>query len=632
MDTVNSRWIKSGNNIYNGNSSNVGVGSSPSYLFDVNKSSIGTTNTMRIGNSDNTNISSHAKMLIQSGGSSAGDAYINFKTENQWSIGIDNDASDIFRIVSSFDAMGATNSRLSINMSGNIFIPAITSAATEDTLLAWKKSTGEIIAIPFPAIGGGTVTSIAQGLGMLNSVNPITTTGTVGVDSTKVVLFNDTIGTGATGKIETKYHATTTFEPILTKGNLTENITGMQFNNTRQVIGGAAELSLSGTYFIPQASDTTWWGDDPLTTNELDSIRVNYMGKITTRSDEWIRNDTIYVDTSFTRIYAGTGISVTGTYPNYTVASTITQDSSKWNYNAGRATTWQKYLSNVGIGTDTTSHSKVTIFGNKTTNNLLYVSNDLDECKDSSFLYDRIGRGVFGGGLFICDIDPRKDINTKLSVMGSQVIHDSLFFGSAIGSESYAGLTLSSYENQINDNVDIAAKDNGALTITTNDNDGVSGHISLMPDGNVGIGTTNPDTNELKIYGNKTTNNLLNATNDITGTDSSFIITKLGGQIGGYIYVDSADINSGITAGMLTRNIIYNDIDNVGYDGAISIAAGIEGQILTLFSIGTGYIKLIETGTNLIIDGSGIHQLRNGANITFTYINNKWYQISVMQK
>ncbi|MFA5152601.1 MAG: hypothetical protein WC554_08595 [Clostridia bacterium] len=48
----------------------------------------------------------------------------------------------------------------------------------------------------------GTITSISQGTGMLNSVSPITTTGTIGVDTTKVVMFNDTL---TAGKIATKY-------------------------------------------------------------------------------------------------------------------------------------------------------------------------------------------------------------------------------------------------------------------------------------------------------------------------------------------------------------------------------------------------------------------------------------------
>lgn len=50
-------------------------------------------------------------------------------------------------------------------------------------------------------------------------------------------------------------------EPTLTKGNLTESVTGLQFNNTRQVIGGAADLSISSGYVIP-------------TTTQLDSYKL----------------------------------------------------------------------------------------------------------------------------------------------------------------------------------------------------------------------------------------------------------------------------------------------------------------------------------------------------------------------
>lgn len=42
-----------------------------------------------------------------------------------------------------------------------------------------------------------------------------------------------------------------TKEPIQTKGNLTESVAGLEFNATRQVIGGAAQLSLSTGYQIP---------------------------------------------------------------------------------------------------------------------------------------------------------------------------------------------------------------------------------------------------------------------------------------------------------------------------------------------------------------------------------------------
>lgn len=50
-------------------------------------------------------------------------------------------------------------------------------------------------------------------------------------------------------------------EPTQTKGNLTESVTGLQFNATRQVIGGAADLSLSSGYVIPTTTDVANWNN-----------------------------------------------------------------------------------------------------------------------------------------------------------------------------------------------------------------------------------------------------------------------------------------------------------------------------------------------------------------------------------
>ena len=49
------------------------------------------------------------------------------------------------------------------------------------------------------------------------------------------------------------------YEPILTKGNLTESVTGLQFDATRQLIGGAATLSLTSGYVIPTTTEETNW-------------------------------------------------------------------------------------------------------------------------------------------------------------------------------------------------------------------------------------------------------------------------------------------------------------------------------------------------------------------------------------
>lgn len=80
-------------------------------------------------------------------------------------------------------------------------------------------------------------------------------------DSAGLLRWSDTLDTRK--GIATPYDLTiglATKEPTLTKGNLTENITGLQFSATRQVIGGAAELQLSSGYSIPANSDTVKWG------------------------------------------------------------------------------------------------------------------------------------------------------------------------------------------------------------------------------------------------------------------------------------------------------------------------------------------------------------------------------------
>ena len=69
----------------------------------------------------------------------------------------------------------------------------------------WKNWGGVWGAHPDSTGGAGGITSISQGTGMLNSANPITSTGTIGVDTSKVVMFSDT--SGGNSKIQTKYQS-----------------------------------------------------------------------------------------------------------------------------------------------------------------------------------------------------------------------------------------------------------------------------------------------------------------------------------------------------------------------------------------------------------------------------------------
>lgn len=88
---------------------------------------------------------------------------------------------------------------------GTLKVTNIPADGSPDSVLTVVD--GLIKRAAFPTGGSGTVTSISQGTGMLNSADPITTTGTIGVDTSKVVMFTDTSATG--GKIATSYALTT---------------------------------------------------------------------------------------------------------------------------------------------------------------------------------------------------------------------------------------------------------------------------------------------------------------------------------------------------------------------------------------------------------------------------------------
>lgn len=71
------------------------------------------------------------------------------------------------------------------------------------------------------------------------------------VDTTEFGYLN-----GVTSAIQTQLNGK---QSTLTTGNLTESITGLEFSSTRQVIGGAAALSLTSGYVIPLSASTTEW-------------------------------------------------------------------------------------------------------------------------------------------------------------------------------------------------------------------------------------------------------------------------------------------------------------------------------------------------------------------------------------
>lgn len=64
--------------------------------FTVNRTTAGTSGTLKVDHADNTNAASHAKLQAESGGGSGGDAFLNLSVSGvkTYSFGIDNSASD----------------------------------------------------------------------------------------------------------------------------------------------------------------------------------------------------------------------------------------------------------------------------------------------------------------------------------------------------------------------------------------------------------------------------------------------------------------------------------------------------------------------------------------------------------
>lgn len=89
----------------------------------------------------------------------------------------------------------------------------------------------------------------------------------------------------------------TNYEPTLTKGNLTESITGIQLSATREVIGGAADLSLTFGYVIPTTTQEANW-----TSGYNDKINSLAFSGTTTKTLTLTQQDVGTVSNTFTDI------------------------------------------------------------------------------------------------------------------------------------------------------------------------------------------------------------------------------------------------------------------------------------------------------------------------------------------
>jgi len=124
----------------------LGIGVTPLHKLHVSDTTAGSTTRFRIDNLDNTNTDSHTQVTIAAGGTSGGDPYLSFNipsgSPNTWSVGMDNDAGDVFKVsragtIGTNDAMtiNATNDttfggtvtatgNLDVNGGNGVFVPS----------------------------------------------------------------------------------------------------------------------------------------------------------------------------------------------------------------------------------------------------------------------------------------------------------------------------------------------------------------------------------------------------------------------------------------------------------------------------------------------------------------------------
>ncbi|HRY33385.1 MAG TPA: hypothetical protein P5531_10500 [Bacteroidales bacterium] len=143
--------------------------------------------------------------------------------------------------------------------------------------------------------------------------------------------------------------AGTDYQAPLTTGNLTENITGLEFDNTRQVIGGTATLSLTSGYVIPTTTEQTNWGS---AYTHSTSSHVSTGAKVWTSQAESSLSAEENIGGLTTGLMKAT---VTG---GVATASTITDNSSNWNTAYG----WGNHASAGYVTSASEADNRLAIF------------------------------------------------------------------------------------------------------------------------------------------------------------------------------------------------------------------------------------------------------------------------------
>ena len=134
-------------------------------------------------------------------------------------------------------------------LTSNYSAPVATAVASGDSVSVYNRTTGQYEArkITF-GTGAGSVTSVSAGFGM--NFTTITTTGSVAVDTTKMVTFGDTAATA--GKIGTKYAIAQKLDKTLSSANI---FVGNSSNvATGVALSGDATMANTGAITVTQSA------------------------------------------------------------------------------------------------------------------------------------------------------------------------------------------------------------------------------------------------------------------------------------------------------------------------------------------------------------------------------------------
>lgn len=337
-------------------------------------------------------------------------------------------------------------------------------------------------------------------------------------------------------------------QDTLTTGNLTEGIAGLEFNNTRQVIGGAAQLSLSSGYVIPLSASTTEWSTAYASTTALTpayirglfsetvpgldyssgvlSLTSGYIIPLSASTTNWNN----FYDTPSTRITAGTGIDWTGNTLDVTIVDTNTT------YTAGDHLTL--------TGTDFDVDDDFVLNTGDTINGLLTVTGT-STLATSSITSLSIGSGNI-------DMSGSDIVNANLIVAGSAYANNGIFYVSA-SPDATDSATLGSGSEQWSDlflaSGGIINWANGNYTAThSSDLLTLSGSLTIATGKNFRLGTTqwnSGDSIDGEVIANDTIDDDSIDFSDVTLSDLTFDVGSVDTTEFGYL--------NGVTSAIQTQ-------------------------------------------------------------------------------